>query len=197
MTALTIKERAKVNAALCIIHDKGLDAQAVANSAKALSATGVATAATYEKALNNFAAANPKLAEPLGHITRLIEASSPATVNQYDTALSQYIATGDNTGLVALAPTIEADSRALDAHNAELEAPAAAPEAGHVGESQVSAIDGPGYQSAGARANPVAYAGFAPDTSPFNGLTPTAAREAARAQASGRGHAVPTGEAAA
>jgi hypothetical protein len=120
LTALTIKQRAKVNAALCIIHDNGFDASGITEIARKIMSTGHAASAAYEQALNSFISANPETYPAIAKITQLVEASSPATVAQYDQALSQYINTGDNAGLARLAPTIARDSVALAIHNGEL-----------------------------------------------------------------------------
>jgi hypothetical protein len=211
-----------------MIHDVCGNAQPVVDAAKALTAKGVPTATAYEQALNAFATANPDMAQPLSHATRLIEASDPATVDQYDAALAQYIATGSNTALVAMAPTIAADSMAFAIASGDMSpeeiatgglamalgyepsntlrdalpaapaaptgpAPAAAPEPG---ASQVSPFGAGGFVGVKARANPGHYSGFAPDAPALHGLTPKAAYEAARAQASGRSGAVFTDTAA-
>jgi len=120
MTALTQKQRAKVNAALCMIHDHGGDASAITAKVRTMIASGHDARTAYEKALNGFADSNPELGHAIGKITRLVEASDDGTVARYDTALSSYIATGDNTGLKALAPTIAQDSIALAVREGEL-----------------------------------------------------------------------------
>lgn len=211
MTALTTKERAKVNAALCMIHDSGLDAQAVVGTANAAIAAGQAPAAAYTVALNGIASGNPTLGVAMGKVTRLIEASSPATVDQYDHALSQYIDTGSDTALTAMASTIAADSVALaiatgemteaDAANRDLSmalgaeptavfqqaytppipATEAQPDASAV---QVSPVEGAGFVAMGARTAHAHYSGFVPDAPTGQGLNPAAAKEAARASAS-------------
>lgn len=117
---LTVKQRAKVNAALCLIHDNGLDANAVTQLAHTIIATGHDARTSYERALNQFADGHPAIAPALGKITGLIEASCPRTVAQYDQALSSYIATGDDSALTALAPMIAEDSVALAVANGEM-----------------------------------------------------------------------------
>lgn len=120
MTNLTVKQRAKINAALCIIHDNDGDAGAVTAMARTIMATGHDARTSYEKALNSFAAENPAFERVIGKMVNLIEASSTRTVAAYDIALSDYIATGNNAGMVALAPTIAKDSIALAIHNGEM-----------------------------------------------------------------------------
>lgn len=203
MTALTVKQRAKVNAALCLIHDYGGDASAVSGLAVEMIAAGHNPRLSFEKALNTFARTNPELGEAIGKVTRLVEASSPATVAQYDQALSQYIDTGDNSGLTALAPTIAKDSIALAIHNGEM----TEADAGEGGlEMALGFLPGPllaaaAAQSEASPAEPaerpqparfeVHYTGFAPDDGPvLNGSNPNGVREAAKSAASRVGQAV-------
>lgn len=120
MTALTVKQRAKVNAALCLIHDHGFDANGITEAARTIMATGHDARSAYEKALNSFIASNPQIGRVVQKITQLVEASSPGTVAQYDQALSHYIASGDDTALTALAPMIEQDSIALAIRNGDM-----------------------------------------------------------------------------
>lgn len=117
---LSIKQRVKVNAALAMIHANGYDAQAVVNWAREYERSGHDARRAFETALNEFAAGQPAMGNQLGKITRLVEASSVATVAAYDQALSAYIATGDSSGIDALAPMIAADSVALAVRNGEL-----------------------------------------------------------------------------
>lgn len=126
MTGLTVKQRTKVNAALCIIHDSGLDANAVTQLAQTIMATGHDPRTAYERALNQFADSNPQVGQAIGKVAQLVEASCPRTVAQYDTALSQYIDSGDDSALTALAPMIAEDSVALAVSNGELAPEAAA-----------------------------------------------------------------------
>ena len=234
MTALTTKQRAKVNAALCIIHDNGFDAEAVTQLARNIIATGRDARSAYEQALNTFIADNPEAGPAITGITRLVEASSPATIAQYDAALSHYIETGDGKGLEALAPTIAQDLMALAVHNGEVDAADVAthglaavdlgftpgpllvaassppkddahsdavpgirlPEAPpppitRDTGSQLSAVPGAGYVTTKAQAARIHYSGFAPDAPALHGMTPNAAREAARAAASSKPSFIP------
>jgi hypothetical protein len=230
LTALTTKQRAKVNAALCIIHDQGLDVSSVTAAARSIMATGHDPKTAYERALNQFADSNPAVANALGKVTQLIEASCPETVAQYDHALSAYIETGDNSALVALAPTIAEDSVALAVRNGELspeeagaadtasllglagseevsgEPQVAANEAQAAGFSQsgngpqVSLIgDGPGMIAPKAQRAwaETPYVGMVSKPAPA-GLSPAAAREAAKQAALGHSRATfaPSPEAA-
>jgi hypothetical protein len=115
-----MKQRAKVNAALCVIHDRGGDANAVTAAARTIMETGHDARTAYERALAQFSGSNPEIGGTIAKFTRLIEASCPRTIAQYDTALTQYISSGDNSALAALAPTIAADSVALAVHSGEL-----------------------------------------------------------------------------
>jgi hypothetical protein len=117
--SLTVKQRTKINAALCTIHDSGHDASAVTALARTIMATGVGPNTAYERALNTFADNNPAMLPVLSKIVRLVEASDVRTVAQYDAALSNYIATGDDSGLTALAPMIAEDMTALAIRNGE------------------------------------------------------------------------------
>jgi hypothetical protein len=126
LTALTTKQRAKVNAALCIIHDNGFDANAVVELSRAVMATGVPIHNAYERALTSFVTENPDTGPVISKMIALVEASDTATIAQYDSALSQYIETGDNAAMLALAPTIAADSIALAIQNGEITAEQAA-----------------------------------------------------------------------
>lgn len=149
MTALTHKQRVKVNAALALIHDAGHDAQAVVNLARDYLAIGHDARRAYESALGDFAATAPGLAPALGRITRLIEASDPATVAKYDVALTAFIDTGDAAAINALGPMIAADSIALAKREGEV------PEGMSDADSLAAAL--------GIEATPeaVAYAGLA------------------------------------
>ena len=213
---MTTKERAQVNAALCLIHDNGLDASAITRAATVNIAGGLAPGAAYGLALNAFAGQHADLAPILSKVTRLIGASSPETIVTYDRALTEYIATGNDAAMNALAPMIAADSMALAIRAGEMKP-------GDTGEAALGAIPSPamqqayadastapdepsptdsnGYQlsavsSAGmvaAKANlaPAHYSGFAPDVPAFNGLTFAATREAARVSAAGHSSVTP------
>lgn len=120
MTALTHKQRVKVNAALASIHAHGHDASAVTGLAKQLQASGHDARSSFEFALNRFADSNPDMRDMLGKITRLVEASDAATVGRYDQALSHYNQTGDDSAISALAPMIAQDSVALAIRSGEI-----------------------------------------------------------------------------
>ena len=122
MKGLTARQRAKVNASLCFIHEQGLDAGAVTRHEQSIIATGQDTRAAYEQALNEFADANPDAGHIVSKLTRVIEASSPANVAKYDQALSTYIGTRDTTAIMDLAPMLKADGIALAVREGELTA---------------------------------------------------------------------------
>ena len=113
MTALTDKQRVKVNAALTIIHGHGYDPAPVSKIARDLIALGHPARSAYEQALNTFAQSRPGIGGAIAKVAQLIEASDGPTVAQYDSALSLYIQTGDNSGIAALEPMIVADATAL------------------------------------------------------------------------------------
>ncbi len=114
MSALSHKHRITVNAALATIHASGGDASFVTRTARTHMASGHDPRKAYELALNAFAASSPALSGTLERVTRLVQASDSATLAKYDTALNHYNATGDESGLNALTPMIEADMDALD-----------------------------------------------------------------------------------
>lgn len=124
---LSIKQRAKINAALCLIHDNGHDANGITAAARNFIASGIDARTAYERALNAFADANPQLLPALSRVVGLIEASDDATTAQYDAALSTYIQTGDDSAARALAPMIARDMTALAARTGQ-EAPTFSPE---------------------------------------------------------------------
>lgn len=124
---LTVKQRAKINAALCFIHDNGHDASTITAMARSTLSNGSDPRSAYEKALNAFADANPALLPALSKVVGLIEASDDATAAQYDIALSGYIQSGDDSAVRALAPMIAQDMAALAARRGEA-APEFSPE---------------------------------------------------------------------
>lgn len=126
MTALTDKQRVKVNAALTIIHGHGHSPAAVTQQARELIAIGHPARSAYEQALNSFAQRLPGIGGAIAKVAQLIEASDGPTVAQYDSALSLYIQTGDNSGIAALEPMIVADAMALAIQTGESTADALA-----------------------------------------------------------------------
>ncbi|MBL8553260.1 MAG: hypothetical protein JNL41_03200 [Phenylobacterium sp.] len=110
----------KVNAALSTIYAQGYDAQTVVSWARDYEAAGHPPRLAYQRALNDFIAGQPAFADSLGKITRLVDASDPQTVAKYDTALSAYIATGDDSEIAALGPMIARDSVVVAQKNGEL-----------------------------------------------------------------------------
>lgn len=109
---LTTRQRTKVNAALCLIHDNGHDAKPVIKLATEL-AKKVDTRTAYELALNEFLSRAPELTPSVAKAIKLVDASDDATVDKYDAALSEYVTTSDDSSLKALAPMIAEDSLAL------------------------------------------------------------------------------------
>ena len=116
---LTVKQRAKINAALCLIHDNGHNANAITSMARNIIAGGVDPRSAYERALKTFADTNPTLLPSLSKIIGLVEASDDATVAKYDAALSSYIQTGDDSAVRALAPVIAQDMTTLASRSGE------------------------------------------------------------------------------
>lgn len=117
---MTPKQRAQVNAALVIIHDSGNSAPNVTKAAQALIAQGHPATVAYSKVLTEFATAFPTLGATMSKVTRLIQASAPESVAQYDKALSEYIKTGSDISMRALAPMIARDSMALAVKHGEM-----------------------------------------------------------------------------
>ena len=126
MTALTDKQRVKVNAALTIIHGHGYDPAPVSKIARDLIAIGHPARSAYEQALNTFAQSRPGIGGAIAKVAQLIEASDGPTVARYDDALSLYIQTGDNSGINALEAMIVADATALAIRSGESTADALA-----------------------------------------------------------------------
>lgn len=117
---MTPKQRAQVNAALVIIYDSGNSVPNVTKAAQALIAKGHPATVAYSTVLTEFAAAFPTLGISMGKITRLIQASAPESVAQYDKALSEYIRTGSKVSLDALEPMAIRDSMALAIKHGEM-----------------------------------------------------------------------------
>lgn len=113
MTALTSKQRVKVNAALTIIHGHGYDPAVVSTDARQLIAIGHPARSAYEQALNTFAQSRPGIGGAIAKVAQLIEASDDPTVARYDEALALYIQTGDNSSINALEAMIVADATVL------------------------------------------------------------------------------------
>lgn len=120
MTSLTIRQRAKVNAALLCLHSTGHNANAVSAAAKALIASGQPAPRAFEKALNDALAGNPDLLHRVDRALAQIEASDNGTVEQYDRALCQYIQTGDASALSPVIPMATRDAVTLAVRNGEL-----------------------------------------------------------------------------
>lgn len=122
MSTLTTKQRAKANAALCLIHSQGGDPSAVTRLAAQYRSIGNDDRTAMELALSSYADGNPGLLPAMQRVTELIEASDDRTTAAYDQALSAFIQTGDDSALVAMAPTIQADALALAVRSGELTA---------------------------------------------------------------------------
>lgn len=110
---LTARQRTKINAALCLLHDNGYDASAVIGMANRLTQDGKDPRSAYEAALNSFLSTEPAMLPTVSNVLKLVDASDDKTVDQYDAALSAYVSTGDHTQLNTLAPMIAQDSIAL------------------------------------------------------------------------------------
>lgn len=209
--SLTVKQRATINAALCTIHDSGHDAKAVTVLARSIMATGVNPNTAYRRALNDFADNNPAMSLVLSKVVRLVEASDHRTTAQYDVALSNYIATGDDSGLKSLAPMIAQDMTTLAVQHGEeppqFDAeftqgtdpqkfafntdPAPAPDTTASQLSLSQSVTGMVAPRAAREAEKYGYTGFAPTSGPgANAPSFAAAKEAARAAAVNHGRAI-------
>lgn len=135
MTAFNPKQRAQINAALCVAHEAGKDVASIQQRARTIMATGHDPWRAYKAALGEFAKANPALRPGMARIDALIEASDSATVAKYDSALSAYIRTGDEAAVAGLEPMMRADMAALAVRNGEISAEDAA--AGRVNWSEM------------------------------------------------------------
>ncbi|AYJ87290.1 hypothetical protein D3Y57_16800 [Sphingomonas paeninsulae] len=120
MTALTHRQRVKINAALAIIHGNGHDASGVSRQAKASAVNGVSLQQGYEAALNSFIQSNPAMGNEIVRTIAVIGASDDATVNSYHHALTEYNATGSIVAMSAMLPTMARDSVALAIRNGEI-----------------------------------------------------------------------------
>lgn len=149
MTALTPRQRTAINAVLSLIHSNGHNASAISQQAKAQAAQGVPLKAAYDRAVEAFMATAPELSAPIAKVARLVMKSDDATVAQYGRALDSYIATGDESALNALAPTIARDSLELAIRSGELPPGSTGPDAlaaamgGEVGPAMVEALNAP------------------------------------------------------
>ncbi|MDG5489216.1 hypothetical protein NYR55_11385 [Sphingomonas sp. BGYR3] len=89
-------------------------------------ATGRPPWHAHKAALVEFAKANPGLIPTMKRVDALIEASDSASVARYDSALSQYIRTGDEAAVAGLEPMMRADMAAIAVRNGEITAEDAA-----------------------------------------------------------------------
>ena len=132
MTPLNARQKVKIQAALCLIHDNGHDAKAVSRAARAFIDRGTQPRAAYNWAFADFSKGKPELTRALAHTGRLIDASDMLTVARYGDALERYNQTGDPSAMAGIAQTFVQDSIALAVKNGELAAEDAAnPEAVH------------------------------------------------------------------
>lgn len=155
--SMSRKQKATFNAALCMILDGGHDLAAVTRDIDLAISIGTPPQLAYARALSRFVERTPSMLAPLQSIVKLIDASSPRTVGEYNLALSHYIETGDDSALRALAPTIARDMTELAARTGqaapqfsdEMDALVAAAHAADAGEAppptpaQGEASDGP------------------------------------------------------
>lgn len=121
MKSLTMKQRAKVNACLSIIHARSstIKAQEVIDMAHVYIRSGNTERDAYQQAINAWASGEPELASTVASITGLIEASDDRTIARYDEALNGYIETGNEAGLNDLAPMMAEDGQALALSNGD------------------------------------------------------------------------------
>lgn len=183
MTALTNKQRVKVNAALTLIHAEGGNASAVTARAKALQGGGQTAAQGYQTALNEALSGDAALSNSVGRVMRLIEASDDATEGVYDRALASYNQSGDEAALEALAPMMARDSAALAIRTGEMthadigngglaNALGFEPDAAMIAAAMELPASGPAPSAAPSVAPPSAFAFTPPTAPPAQGGTP-------------------------
>lgn len=112
-------DRAKVNAALVILHDDGRNTDDVTRVAQSLMNAGTPDVKAYETAFIKFLEREPAYRAHFMRVGQLIDASTPRTVAGYNLALTRYIETGDASSLNALQPSLEQDLIAMAAHTGD------------------------------------------------------------------------------
>lgn len=110
---LSRRDRAKVTAALVLLHDAGVDTAEVTRTAEILVNSGTPTRKAYDTAFTKFVQRSPSFRAPLQRLGQLIEASDDRTVASYNVALERYIATGDSSHLETVMPTVQKDMAAM------------------------------------------------------------------------------------
>jgi hypothetical protein len=118
---MTKRQGVKINAALSMIYSEGYEAQTVVDWARGYQRQGYPMAKSYERALNEFIGGQPKMQAQLVRINRLLEASDDASIDKYESALAQYVETGDGSAIEALAPMIARDGVELARRNGDLQ----------------------------------------------------------------------------
>lgn len=119
MTRLSSRDRAKVNAALLLIHDEGHNPDEVSGLAQRMMNNGTPVLKAYERAFEGFMQQHPGFRAPFMRIGQLMEASDERTVSGYNHALSTYIATGDNAAFDPIMDTLQQDLTALTARTGD------------------------------------------------------------------------------
>jgi hypothetical protein len=137
---LSRRQTATYNAALCFIHQTGHDPFDITNDVQRLMNSGVPASTAFQRALNGFVDRTPEMLEPLQMITRVIEASDDFTVARYNMAMSQYIETGDESGINAVAPIMAKDMVTLAKQRGEV-APEFTPQMNGLLAGDIVALD--------------------------------------------------------
>jgi len=113
VSRLSKRERATTAAALLELRTLGVDPGEVTNTAATLIRMGTPDGKAYQRAFGKLLEARPSLRAPLQRIETLIERSDLPTVARYNTALTNYMATGDEGHLRSIAATVSTDMAQL------------------------------------------------------------------------------------
>ena len=117
--SLSGRDRVKINAALVLLRDWGIDPAKVTGRAAAGINIGTPAKAAYERAFNALVADQPELQAPLMRLGQFVEATDERTLAGYSLALDRFIASGDRRTLDTIMPTVKADLAELAARTGD------------------------------------------------------------------------------
>lgn len=120
MSALQGRVGTKIKAFLTILHKGGYNVAGIEQHAENAMRRGQPAASAYEAAVGSFLRGTPGIKLALERVAKLIDHSDPATVAKYEQAVSDYIATRDETAIDALEPMMRADLTAMAVRSGEL-----------------------------------------------------------------------------
>ena len=149
------RDRLKVKAGLAELHALGHDTGEVTRLAKTLMGMGTPERNAYARAFDGFVARVPAMHAPLQRIGQLVDTYDSRSLARYDLALTNYITTGDQVHLDAIAPAVAHDMANMARQTGDAGFADALPERSLAGDRS-----GPGWQSgrgfspADARARP-------------------------------------------